>query len=336
MNASRPGCRFAAIALALAAATSFLPVAANANPSTGPTIGLAAGFAGQTSLEKQHFAYATSPGAVIRDSVTVFNLTSAPVPIDLFAVDMVTTPDGQHAPGPRTPAPTDAGSWIRLGSNHVDLAPHQVLNVPFRVTIPRHATPGDHLGAVVASYLGPTPSSGLRIEDRVALTTNIRVLGHLSPRITVGSLSLDQHDDFAFTVHNVGNALVTLSGSVRIDGRQLDLAPKNLYVIPGGDATLRAHWRKRPWFGQVSARAHVIGTLTDHAPVVADSARFHEWFIPWRDLSTIATFIAAFALIALATRSRRRSWWAKHREERELTRRVIAEHRASKGGKPSV
>lgn len=118
-----------------------------------------------------------APGTVLQDSVSVLNPGARPVTVRLRGADADNTADGDltvRAAGKSR----DTGAWIAFAGDRdgrrvpvrtlsLRVPAHTRADVPFTVSVPAGATPGDHPGAVVAGAAwpvlgGPGPAAGRR------------------------------------------------------------------------------------------------------------------------------------------------------------------------------
>lgn len=80
--------------------------------------------------------------------------------------------------------PQDAGRWFAVDSP-VQVEAGQTVVIPFTVTAPELATPGDHPAGIAATVIRAANTEGVGIESRAGVRVNIRVPGTLEPRAGV-------------------------------------------------------------------------------------------------------------------------------------------------------
>ncbi len=262
-------------AFAVAALTSHLPArllpcgaVAQAPPPAAsqgnPNFGLKAGLYGQTTLEAGiHFQYAVRPGAAVNDSVDVVNLTDEAHTYHVYGADLIQGADGSLAPNFPADRQGDAGAWIHLSTGSVSLGPKGIQKVAFTVNVPEDASPGDHLGAVVASFMPPAKPGVIVVESRVALMVRVRIPGVARLDGVVGRLRVGRGRGarrFSVEVRNTGNLLLTTLGKIEVKHGHDTVAvvpvkPTQIYIIPGGKARFTARWTGTPWFGRRKSTA---------------------------------------------------------------------------------
>src|SRR5262249_49261890 len=108
--------------------------------------------ASQTAPDNRaRYTYGATPGAVVKDFLAVSNIGTSPLTLRVYATDASNPQEGgfDRLAGNRTPV--DVGAWTKPGMDSVTVAPRSFSIVPFTVTVPGNATPGDHAGGIVAS-----------------------------------------------------------------------------------------------------------------------------------------------------------------------------------------
>ncbi|KOG91713.1 hypothetical protein ADK38_01645, partial [Streptomyces varsoviensis] len=92
---------------------------------------------------RPYFYLEGAPGTVLTDKISITNPGARPRTVRLRGTDA----DGAESRG----GAGDAGAWLSLASKTVEVPPHTRADVPFTVTVPADAVPGDHPGAIVVS-----------------------------------------------------------------------------------------------------------------------------------------------------------------------------------------
>jgi hypothetical protein len=181
--------------------------------------------------ERPNLSYTLAPGTTEVDYVAVSNFSEQPLTLDLYATDADTTPEGDFGLLPAAEEPTDAGSWITLKKDRVRVPARSRTTVPFSMTVPDDATPGDHVGGVVASLT--TGADGgdagrVAIEQRAGTRLYVRVLGELTTELALEDVQTTYDvstNPFAsgvaevrYTVRNTGNVRMSARRSVELAG----------------------------------------------------------------------------------------------------------------------
>jgi len=273
------------------------------------------------------FSYSATKGAVARDYVAVSNYTGAPLTLRVYASDAFNNSDGGFDLLAASKAPTDVGSWVRLGKTVLTLPGQSRTILPFTLAIPANAEPGDHAGGIVASLSTVrTDAKGnrIRVDLRVGARIYLRVAGPLHPKIIVSRMTSAYHGTLnpfgagsvtlTYTLRNVGNIRLGLRqaaqvynflGSAHAQGlRNLrELLPGNAWtvttVLPG----------VAPGFlSSANVTADLVslpGNVDPALPSVAHTGSL--WTVPWTLLAIVLVLIAGGVAVILLRRRRKRS-----------------------------
>lgn len=193
------------------------------------------------------FSVGLDPGARTTDAVQISNLGNREITLDLSAMDMIKTPAGEPTL-PVDPSETEpiAAAWVTLSDDTLTLAPGESTDVPFTVSVPVNAEPGDYGLAVVASMSQPTTTDDgqqVLIDARVGARVYLRVLGDLHSQITVTDITLERmapwwnpfgaQTQVDFVIENTGNVRLDASAAVAISGLGgLDLGTAQARDLP--------------------------------------------------------------------------------------------------------
>lgn len=201
-------------ALALAATLAVLPAA---GAHADETDGISGAPSSETGTDgRSRFSYQVAPGQQVTDTYLVKNTGTTAQVVKVFATDAYNTEDGSYGLLDTGTAPVDGGSWVTFdqGATVLDipLDPGASQIIPFTVTVPADALPGDHAAGLVIST---TSIEGqILVDRRVATRLYVRVPGELQPALTISSIAADYNGQFnpfdgstdiTFTVQNTGN-----------------------------------------------------------------------------------------------------------------------------------
>ncbi|MEZ0449008.1 Ig-like domain-containing protein [Cellulomonas sp. ICMP 17802] len=313
-----PRLRTAALAAVLLGVLSATPALADDAPAPDlASFGIAP--AGPERPDGRSFlSYTAAPGSTIQDHVAVLNQAATPVGLELYGGDIVQGDRGL-AVVPHAQANTDAGSWLVLGGPEQITVPGQTTAtgigytiVPFTVSIPANAQPGDHVGGIVASLVttgsGGANSPAIQLDQRVAARVYVTVSGDLAPGLEVGGLTATWEPDgvlgrgtvtVTYTVRNTGNMRMAVQPSARVAGpfgllSTRAQAERIDELLPGGQqqqtVTVDGVWPAVLESVQVSADALApsAGVEPELAPV---SASVRLWAVPWLLLGLLLVLV---------------------------------------------
>lgn len=185
---------------------------------------------------KSYFVLDTKPGAEIADQIRVTNVGNLAGTVKLYAVD-ATTGQTSGTVYKNTSAPRrDVGSWIALSQTSLTLAPHESRVVSFRVTVPAGATPGDHVGGIVADNQTLTQhrhggAIRIKIKHLTVSAVVVRVAGPASAGLRVGHASAVGGHGFQYLhigLANTGGVMIKPAGTLLVERGGTTVLKKNL------------------------------------------------------------------------------------------------------------
>jgi hypothetical protein len=277
------------------------------------------------------FVYAGPAGTVVEDRVAVLNYTEEPLRTVVYASDAYTTEAGAFDVLAADAEPTDLGAWIDFEPRTVRIPPRSAATgapgqriLPFTLTVPADATPGDHAGGIVASIrsAGDGTTNSVVVDRRVGTRISMRVSGAVDPRLEVSGLTAS----YSGTANPAGRGTTTVEYVVRNTGNVALSARQEVVVGPG----FAQSWPSAPVAdlvgllpgAAVPVTVEVPGTWpllrmsadvtlvpftgtseapTDLAPV---SASVSFWAVPWTAIGLLLLLLIAAALLAHRRRGR--------------------------------
>ena len=300
--------------LVLVALGSALPAQARTpppEPGQRATFGVRPATA-QAPDQRSSFTYSATPGARLTDFVAVSNVGETPLSLRIYASDAFNTPEGGFDLLAGTGKPVEVGAWTAVSTNTVSVPPRSVAIVPFTLTIPANASPGDHAGGIVAA-LGTeqTGANGQKVavEQRVGARIYLRVSGELQPALSVTDLAADYHGSLlgrgevtlSYVVRNTGN--VRLSGTQwakvstpwgsTVDADALAPIPE---LLPGSSMTMSTKVTGLLSTGWLTGTVHVDPVaVPGHPDPAAAPAEADVTFaaVPWLYLAALLVLVPA-------------------------------------------
>lgn len=267
---------------------------------------------------RDYFVYTLKPGEVFGDTVGLSNFSDKPQKFFIYATDAFNT-EGEAAFAllKEQDKPVDVGTWIELGAKQYTVAPGKRVDIPFSVTVPADAQPGDHAGAIVAqpaiATSDPTDDEfSFDFRLRIGARVYVRVDGAMEPSLGITKLEFDHEGSLnpltagdatiRYTVTNTGNLRLAPVATVRIKGpfgiTLKELEPRQLpELLPGGKLEI----------ADTATNLPQVGRLTAEVVVSAEGAETKgtesEWAVPWL---LVAIVIALGGWYAVRRRRRRR------------------------------
>jgi hypothetical protein len=268
------------------------------------------------------FTFQLKPGETFGDTVGVSNLSDHAISFLLYTRDASNTPgDGAYTAQEEAAAPVDVGSWIRLGTQAYTVGPGLRADIPFAITVPRDAQPGDHAGAILAinaadAVVDPNASKdlGFKVRQRVGARVYVRVAGPLAPAFHVDQLHVDYRNPLLPFVSGGGRATIKWkvrnSGNTRLTGKPslvvkgvLGRTVKKIHLddfpelLPGGTLVGTSKVSGLPPLERLTVE---LAVTTDDNVRTRRATSF--WAVPW--LAVVIAFAAAS------------SWWIRRRRRR--------------------
>ncbi len=267
------------------------------------------------------FSYTNiKPGSTISDHVAVLNRSKQSVAFTIYATDASgTTAQNVLELLPASAKPRDIGSWVSFPKGvtrlQVVIGADQGIIEPFTITVPSHATPGDHTGGMIAqvAFTRRTTKGSLVVENqRIAVPIELRVAGALHAGLQVESISTGFRNPLspfgsgsatvAYTVYNSGNVRLTGTQVVSVTGPfgiSSKVRLKNLpTVLPGDSIRVTAQPLGLFPFGPMTAHVRLTAAIPKGAPAEAVPAGYITgsaslFAVPWTLLGVIILVILA-------------------------------------------
>lgn len=200
---------------------------------------------------RPNFAYLAQPGGTMRDSIDVSNHGTSAITVSVYAADAFTPDKGGVDALTSDERSTDLGSWITLDTDSITVQPHQVVTVPFTLTVPTTATPGDHTAAILTSLRTDAAGTPLTFDRRIGSRVFVRVAGTLKPTLAITKTTVRYDAGFnpfepgtatvTYTVTNTGNMRLDAHQSIRVSGlpgAARTVTPKDAgEILPGSSRT---------------------------------------------------------------------------------------------------
>ncbi|MCO1597076.1 DUF916 domain-containing protein [Micromonospora sp. RHAY321] len=312
--------RLLAVLAAVFVAVPIAPAAAAAQP-TSPTLTWAVQPADQQGPDGRRWVERTlDPGQVVTEHLAVRNFSDGAVVFALKAADGYLTDKGRFNMLPSNQQSADGGTWIRVQQT-VNVGPHQTKVVPFTITAPRDATPGDHPAGIAAAV---TSAGGtVAVESRVGFRVMLRASGTVAASLAISGLTARYERSWnpfsAGTVHlrytatNDGNVAVAATGRTSAAG-PLGLVARRTSTnveetLPGGSRAVEARldgvWSVGRLGTRVDLTPAILGGDPAGAQIEPATATVTIWALPWPQLA-LAAVLAVLALAIRSTLRRRR------------------------------
>lgn len=182
--------------------------------------------------ERSNFAYALEPGDIVDDAVLVRNSGSTALDLAVHGSDAFTDAAGALDIAAESAA-DGIGSWVVPAVNGVHVEPGELVRIPFSVTVPADALPGEHAGALL-TVLG-SDGETVSVDMRYATRVTVSVAGDLTAGLSLGEAALGMTTGFwpweaasadvSYAVRNTGNTRVAAMQLITAGGVELYSTP---------------------------------------------------------------------------------------------------------------
>ncbi|MFD4957661.1 WxL protein peptidoglycan domain-containing protein [Microbacterium sp. NPDC058389] len=290
--------------------------------------------------DRTSYGYTIDPGGSVTDGIVVANHGQEPVDLKVYAADGFTSEDGALSLVVAGEESTAVGAWISADEESVTVGPGETASIPFTVSIPDDATPGDYAGGIVTSLTVPDAETGVNVDRRLGIRVDLRVGGELAPSLAVEDLSVSWNgglNPFAggdatvtYTLHNTGNAAIAAAtaakvggvfGLLAVDAPAADAVPE---LLPGESLTQTVVVPDVPALFALIGSTTVTPLVTDAAgsrsPIAEVSASAVGLAVPWM-LLIILALVAAAVVLVLRRRGRTKAE-AQEREDARISEAV--------------
>lgn len=185
------------------------------------------------------FSFGATPGAKVSDHVALVNIGPTPLTLSVYATDAVSGVDGIIGFPAQDAAPAAAGAWVSVAApadgvvvpGRSEAGEPGVVILPFSMSVPATAGPGDVVGALIASLrtTGISPNGQtVNLDQRVAMRIYVRVSGDAVPVLAIENLTASFDGtlnplgrgsvDVSYTIRNTGNVVLEATQTVTVEG----------------------------------------------------------------------------------------------------------------------
>ncbi|WP_214103807.1 WxL protein peptidoglycan domain-containing protein [Acrocarpospora catenulata] len=313
--------RLFAVLVAVLLAVPIAPAGAVAEPAK-PTLTWSVQPAGAQGPDGRRWVELTlDPGQTVTEHLAVRNFSDGAAVFSLKAADGYLTDKGRFNMLQSDRPSVDGGTWIQV-QNEIRVGPKETKVVPFTITVPSDATPGDHPAGIAATV---TSKQGtVAVESRVGFRVMMRASGTVRAAVAVSGLTATYRQSWnpfsagtvtvTYTASNDGNVAVTGSGKVTV-AELFGLAEQDAKadveeIFPGDSREVEARipgvWALGPLSTSITVSPAVQSGGPAGAMIERTSATVTVWALPWPQLILVAILAALVLVYRVITRRRRR------------------------------
>lgn len=272
--------------------------------------------------DRTSFRYTLEPGTEVADAMVVSNHGVTPLELGVYAADGFTTESGQFDLIVGGAESKNVGVWVRSDSDHITIDPGATVEVPFTVSVPENATPGDYAGGIVTSLAETGGTETIDVDRRLGIRIGLRVGGDLAPGLAVENVHVDWSgglNPFAggdatigYTLHNTGNTTLsaeqhaTLSGPFGWFPTAVGEIADPPQLLPGESWTVSVPVRDVPATFLLSASVGVVPVVVEASGSTTSLERVEAGAngaaVPWM-LLVLIVLVAALVVATIRLRA---------------------------------
>lgn len=331
-------------------AAHLAPAGAVATDTADPTVTWAVQPADEDGPDGRRFMeLELDPGAVVTEHLAVRNFGEDPVTFALSAADGYLTERGRFNMLSDDEESVDGGTWIDVQES-VTVPGGETTVVPFTITVPADATPGDHPAGIAASIQSESGTVGL--QSRLGFRVMMRATGEVQPVLTVPEVKASYTPSWnpfapgevrvSYDVANEGNVRLGADSAVETSAlfglaTQEAAAEPMPEILPGGSMSRTVEvdqvWPLGPVTTTVTVTpVPVAETEIDAAELEPVTTTVTTWAIPLPQLLLLAILLVLFLGIRDERRRRRKRLEDMLAKARDEGRRAAAERDRADGG----
>ena len=323
MHLPRPRTTTAALAQATAvvllAALGFLGAGAGPAAADGDASWAVSTASNDFGSGRQNYWYTLNPGGQLEDGLVVVNHGTTPLHLAVYAADGFTK-EGRLDLVAKDAKSTKVGAWVHTDRPDVTVRPGKSVEVPFTITLPDNAAPGEYMGGIVTQA---DEAGGTDAGRRLGIRIRLRVGGSLKPSLSAENLRVRYSgtpDPFGkgdatvtYTIHNTGNAILTARQAVSVSGPFGRLRVRAGRIADSPQLLPGDTWKVSVPVRGVTPAVSLTGTVTltplltdaagSVAPLAAVRTTAHAWTAPW---ALLVFLVALCGLVAAGLAFRRR------------------------------
>ncbi|MFG6477188.1 WxL protein peptidoglycan domain-containing protein [Microbacterium sp. P06] len=307
--------RFWPIALLVGAAVGAPAGAAVATTAEEPTVTWSVAPADENGPDgRSSVDLALDPGTSTTESLAVRNFSEQEVTFALTAADGYYTSTGRFNMLAASDESIDAGTWISV-EPALTLAAGETRVVPYTITVPANATPGDHAAGIAASVRTTSADADgtqVGVDSRVGFRVSTRVTGDLAPALEVSDVRADYRPSWSlfapgrvavsYVATNTGNTTLAVSDTLG------ETASEQGNLLPGEKRNVSIAeipaWPLGLLFFDLAVDGSVPGETLTATPYTQSLV---VWAIPWLYLlAAVGVFLILFAIFTGRRRNKRR------------------------------
>lgn len=295
----------------LMATSSLLLLSGTAHATEGDELSWSVKPGGDSA--RSNFSYELAAGATQQGSFVITNLGAKAIKLAVYAADGTTSSTGALDLLPAAEASNHLGLWVTVETPELELFPGDKTEIPFTLTVPADAEPGDYVGGLVSSYVDSAQGGTVQVDRRLATRMNLKVAGEGKMSLMPGKLSVTHGiawNPFApisaeatFIINNDGNVRargsyeVTTAGPFGWGKRSIKTPMAEL--IPGGSATTSVSIEGIWALGWLTTTVEISPEGIDATSGATTTTALDAWAMPWGQLALLVLVVLIAVVVGL-------------------------------------
>lgn len=250
------------------------------------------------------FIYDKEPGSVIEDIASIKNFSDEVSTVKIYAVDATTTESGNFILTFKDDKQEWIGQWTEISTDTITLNPKESVDIPFKITLPEKATPGQYLGGIVIEESSDKgietdgsereKGTSVSVQTRIGARVYLTIPGEIIEDIKLANVEVVKDiravTKFYFTIENNGNVSYTPYARINIYDtvgnlyetieQQLGTSPPHSVIKPS------IKMKKRPIIGNFTADIDITYERSFmntelHGTPLSESTQIKFMAMPW-------------------------------------------------------
>ncbi len=210
------------------------------------------------------FIRTIDPGATVDEGLLLVNYRDNERTVSVNAVDSSTSTDGSFSCREDVEPKKEVGTWVKLQSNKIVLASQESKIIPFTITVPKGASPGEHGGCISIQDQANLPTGsggGVKLGFRTAIRIAITVSGDVTKEAVIKQVTISRNQSGKYVVSpiitNKGNVSLDVATHAQLQGRFGEKTPvqdTEFPVMNGQSSGWNFEFDRPFWGGWYKAR----------------------------------------------------------------------------------
>ncbi len=234
-----------------------------------------ASFAAGIKVSPVKISEIVEPGDILKAELEVTNISNGLRDFNFYINDFkakgeggspILVPFGSNDP-------YSLASWIKITDKKIVLKPNESKKIPFKIIVPKTASPGAHYGAIVVASFPPNikklnteRGAVLGISQQVGSLILLNVLGEINEKAILLNFDTDKkfysipfNVNFSIRVKDEGNVLIKPQGFITVTNilgekvKTIRVNEEGSNILPNTIRKLEESWQGKFAFGKYTA-----------------------------------------------------------------------------------